>query len=94
MKVYSLHFKNDDFFFDGAHINKINRLRKTAVPSQNLPVCSHDCILSPTQMQWHLDREQRLQNRAKNKSVQKAVKHVEELPDLTAGGSVMIVMIQ
>ncbi|KAF2892484.1 hypothetical protein ILUMI_13703 [Ignelater luminosus] len=90
MKVCSLHFKNDDFFFGGAHINKINRLRKTAVPSQNLPVCSHDCILSPTQMQWHLDREQRLQNRAKNKSVQKAVKHVEELPDLTAGGSVMI----
>ncbi|KAF2879819.1 hypothetical protein ILUMI_26346 [Ignelater luminosus] len=32
------------------------------------------------------DREQRLQNRAKNKSVQKAVEHVEELPDLTAGG--------
>ncbi|KAF2880619.1 hypothetical protein ILUMI_25559 [Ignelater luminosus] len=94
MKVCSLHFKNDDFFFGGAHINKINRLRKTAVPSQNLPVCSHDCILSPTQMQWHLDRVQRLQNRAKNKSVQKAVKHVEELPDLTAGGSVMITPVE
>ncbi|KAF2890631.1 hypothetical protein ILUMI_15542 [Ignelater luminosus] len=33
----------------------------------------------------HENREQRLQNRAKNKSVQKAVEHVEELPDLTAG---------
>ncbi|KAF2891232.1 hypothetical protein ILUMI_14941, partial [Ignelater luminosus] len=85
MKVCSLHFKNDDFVFGGAHINKIKRLKKTAVPSLNLSVRSHDCILSPTQMQKHLDREQRLQNRDKKKSVQKAVEHVEGLPDLTAG---------
>ncbi|KAF2898575.1 hypothetical protein ILUMI_07603 [Ignelater luminosus] len=72
--------------FTGGQSSRNTSNPASFIPSQNLPVYSHDCILSPTQMHWHLHREQRLQNRAKNKSVQKAVEHVEELPDLTAGG--------
>ncbi|KAF5278241.1 hypothetical protein FQR65_LT15730 [Abscondita terminalis] len=53
MKVCSLHFKDSDFYLKD-HINQRARLRKTAIPSQKIPIGSHDC-------QQRKDRAQRTQ---------------------------------
>ncbi|KAK4884907.1 hypothetical protein RN001_001178 [Aquatica leii] len=59
MKVCSLHFKNDDFFFK-AHVNNLPRLKKNVVPSLNLPTRSHDIIKN---RHYQKMREERLRKR-------------------------------
>lgn len=43
MKVCSLHFRDEDFILK-EHLNRRARLKKSAVPSMNLPLRKHDCV--------------------------------------------------
>ncbi|KAK4882496.1 hypothetical protein RN001_005815 [Aquatica leii] len=62
MKVCSLHFNDEDFFFK-EHLNRLARLKKNVIPSQNLPVGSHDKVIAPNRSQ----RYERFVKRGKRK---------------------------
>ncbi|XP_018372881.1 PREDICTED: uncharacterized protein LOC108767468 [Trachymyrmex cornetzi] len=64
MRVCSEHFLSEDFFFQGN--KKRHYLKSNVVPSQKLPIRSHDAQETSPQKQKRKAREQRLYYRKQN----------------------------